>query len=281
MNKKLIGSMTTAVALCAALAIMTTPGQGQEGKGPGGKGAVKGGFKGKARPKGGPVPRLADGKPNFDVHPGVWDVPYVTDMAKASRWGGKDVDPPFTELGKKIFDERVRTQSAGDPEGYCLPPGVPRMMYTPYPMKIIQLPDRWYMIYEGGAHVWREIPIGPKDKLTHPEDPNPTYLGDSYGYWDGDDMVIDVVGFNDRTWLDFAGHPHGEKLHVVERYKFVDSLNMEYTATIEDPEYYTAPWTVSVMIPHSPNKRIMEYICQENERDSHRLEKIHNTTKGQ
>jgi len=264
---KFFGGMTTLAALLASVALLTIPGSGQEA-------AKGGGKKGKALPKGGPVPRTADGKPNFDVHPGVWDVRYVTNMARASQWGGTDVNPPFNAKGKEVYDKHVRENSAGDPEGYCLPPGVPRMMYTPYPMKMIQLPDRMYMIYEGGAHVWREIPIGTKDKLTHPDDPNPTYLGDSYGWWEGDTFVVDVVGFNDRTWLDFSGHPHGEKLHVVERYRMVDSLNMEYSATMEDPEYYTAPWTVTVMIAHSPTKRIMEYICQENERDTRHLEQI-------
>ena len=275
MKAKIFGVMTTVAALAASVALMTTPGVGQEAAKGGGKGKF-----GKQRPKGGPVPRTADGKPNFDVHPGVWDVPYVTNMSKASQWGGTDVNPPFTAKGKEFHDYNIKTNAALDPEGYCLPPGVPRMMYTPYPMKMIQLPDRMYMIYEGGAHVWREIPIGTKDKITHPADPNPTYLGDSYGYWDGDTFVVDVVGFNDRTWLDFNGHGHGEKLHVVERYKMTDSLNMEYSATIEDPEFYTAPWTVTVNIPNSPTKRIMEYICQENERDTRHLEEITRQSKG-
>jgi hypothetical protein len=269
-----LGWTTTVAALVAAVAMLATPGSGQAPAGKGGGGGKGFGKGAKQRPKGGPVPRTPDGKPNFDVHPGVWDVPYVTNMSNASRWGGTDVKPPFNAKGKEVYDERVRTQSALDPEGYCLPPGVPRMMYTPYPMKMIQLPDRMYMIFEGGAHVWREIPIGKKEDLKHPEDPNPTYLGDAYGWWEDDTFVVDVVGFNDRTWLDFSGHPHGEKLHVVERYRMTDSLNMEYSATIEDPEYYTEPWTVTVNIPNNPNKRIMEYICQENERDTRHLEEI-------
>jgi hypothetical protein len=263
-----------AIAVSAALAILPGTGQAQEERAPQGKAGFAGKGKGKQRPKGGPIPRLADGKPNFDTHPGVWDVPYVTNMENASRWGGTDVKPPFNAKGKEVYEERVRNNAALDPEGYCLPPGIPRMMYTPYPMKMIQLPDRMYMIYEGGAHVWREIPIGTKEKLTHPEDPNPTYLGDSYAWWEGDAFVVDVVGFNDRTWLDFSGHPHGEKLHVVERYEMTDSLNLKYSATIEDPEYYTAPWTVTVNIPKNPDKRILEYICQENERDTRHLEEI-------
>lgn len=76
--------------------------------------------------------------------------------------------------------------------------------------------------------------------------------------------MVDVVGFNDRTWLDSFGHPHGEKLHVVEKYTRVDSLKLEYTATIDDPEYYTKPWTVKTSARYRPNDRLKEYICQEN-----------------
>jgi len=274
------GWVPTVAALVAAVALVSMPGSGQAPEAAkGGKGGGKGG---KQRPKGGPVPRTADGHPNFDTHPGVWDTPYVTNMERASQWGGTDVKPPFNAKGKAVYDEHQKTNSAGDPEGYCLPPGVPRMMYTPYPMKMIQLADRMIFIYEGGAHVWREIPIGTKDKLTHPDYDhlNPTYLGDSYGWWEDDTFVIDVVGFNERTWLDFAGHPHGEQLHVVERYKMLDSLTLQYSATITDPEYYTEPWTVTVNIPGNPNKRILEYICQENERDTRHLEQIEKGAKG-
>lgn len=262
--KRLYLSMLSAAAVFALVSLL--PLAGQEG---GGKAGAKG--KGKQqKQKGGPVSRLPDGKPDFGG-PGVWGTPYVTNMANASQWGGTDVDVPFTPHGKQIYDQRRATESKDDPEGYCLPPGVPRMMYTPYPFEILQLPNRWVFVYEGGAHVWRSIPIGPKEGLTHPPDPNPTYLGDSYGWWEGDTMVIDVVGFNDRTWLDFFGHPHGEKLHVVERYTRVDSLNLEYSATMEDPEYYSKPWTVTINIPYRPNDHIIEYICQENNRDIQHL----------
>jgi len=267
--KRYYMSLISAVGVLALLSLL--PLVGQDGPPPAGAAKGKGGKGGpKQRAKGAPVTRTPDGKVDFGGA-GVWGVPYVTDMAKASQWGGTDVNPPFTPQGKDLFEQRVATLSKDDPEGYCLPPGVPRMMYTPYPMEVLQTPNRWVFLYEGGAHVWRSVPIGPKEALKHPADPNPTYLGDSYGYWDGDTMVIDVVGFNDRTWLDFAGHPHGEKLHVVERYTREDSLNLRYTATIEDPEYYTKPWDVTVYIPYRANDHLTEYICQENNRDTQHL----------
>jgi hypothetical protein len=122
------------------------------------------------------------------------------------------------------------------------------------------------IVYEGGTHIFRSIPIGTKSGLKHPADPNPTYMGDSYGWWEGDSLMVDVVGFNDRTWLDSAGHPHGEKLHVVEKFTRRDSMNLEYTATIEDPEYYTKPWTVTTTAKYRPDDRLKEYICQEQRR---------------
>jgi hypothetical protein len=120
------------------------------------------------------------GKPDFGgLAKGMWQVPYIIDMQKQGRApDGGPVVVPFTALGKKEFDERTETHSKDDPEGFCLPPGVPRMMYTPYPTEIFQMPDRILFIYEGGAHVWRIIWM---DGRKQPVDPNPNYLGYSVG----------------------------------------------------------------------------------------------------
>jgi len=190
--------------------------------------------------------------------PGVWSLPNILDVAPYVNGG-----TPFNTKGKQLWDERRGAQPASDPENRCLPSGVPRIMYMPYSMEILQLPDRVVIVYEGGTHIFRSIPIGTKAGLKHPADPNPTYMGDSYGWWDGDSLMVDVVGFNDRTWLDSAGHPHGEKLHVVEKFARRDSMTLEYTATIEDPEYYSKPWTVTTTAKYHPDDRLKEYICQE------------------
>ena len=270
----LIPGVGIVAMLCAALlpVVGQAPAEGDAKVAKGGKGG-KGGGKGKAQKKGDPVTRLPDGHVDFGG-PGVWGVPYITDMTPYIKDPAEGGGAPFTAKGKAEWDYNRKTQSATDPEGYCLPPGVPRMMYTPYPMEMLQLPNRVVFIYEGGAHVWRSIPIGTKEGLKHPADPNPTYLGDSYGWWDGDSLMIDVVGFNDRTWLDFFGHEHGEKLHVLEKYTRLDSLTLEYTATIEDPEYYTRPWTVTTTATYRPTDTLLEYICQENQKDTPHLEKI-------
>jgi hypothetical protein len=229
-------------------------------------------------PPPGPTPRLPDipylgvnaGKPDFGgLAKGMWQVPYIIDMQKQGRApDGGPVVVPFTALGKKEFDERTENHSKDDPEGFCLPPGVPRMMYTPYPTEIFQMPDRILFIYEGGAHVWRLIWM---DGRQQPKDPNPDYLGYSVGHWEGDTLVVDTIGMNDRTWLDAAGHGHGEKLHVTEKFTRPDSNTLRLEATIDDPDYYTKPWSVVTTARWAPGQELMEYICQENNRDLQHL----------
>jgi len=267
-----IAALFTAVSLVSAQAPPAAPGAGGRG---GGRG------RGANRPPAGPTPRLPDdpylganaGKPDLGGNSqsinskmrGIWQVPYIIDMQKQGKAvDGGPVVVPFTPLGQKLFDEATATNSKEDPEGFCLPPGVPRMMYTPYPTEIFQLPNRIVFVYEGGAHVWRNIWM---DGREQPKDPNPDYLGYSVGKWEGDTLVVDTIGFNDRTWLDAAGHRHGEKLHVTERYTRPDSNTLRLEATIDDPDYYTKPWTTVTTATWMPNAEILEYICQENNRD--------------
>ncbi|MBV9505988.1 MAG: hypothetical protein JO323_13385 [Acidobacteriia bacterium] len=225
------------------------------------------------------VPRLSDGRPDLGNGKGVWN-PRIVDDISGNGGGEKDeqtrvtqrklvdqrIDVPFLPWAKQVYEQREATLSKEDPEGYCLPPGIPRMMNTPFPMQIYQLPDRILQVYEGGAHMWRIIYM---DGRAHPKPPelNPTYLGHSIGRWEGDTLVVDVVGFNDRTWLDAAGHPHTEKLHVIERYTRLDENTLHYQATIDDPGAYTKPWTVGWKISWQAGWDPLEYVCQENNRD--------------
>ena len=111
------------------------------------------------------------------------------------------------------------------------------------------------------------------DGRPHPEGDalNPTYLGHSVGRWEGDTLVVDVVGFNENTWIDLFGHPQTDALHVVERFSRPDKATLHYEATIDDPGAYTAPWTVAWDIRWRPDGELMEYICQENNRYLYRL----------
>ena len=236
-----------------------------------------------------PTPRLADGTPNLGRVPGekgVWDVPYIQNMAdyatgrgegpRAAAAGGNEggrggakSEPhiPFMPWAAAVYDYNSVNNSKFDPEGYCLPPGGPRMLATPYPMEILQLPEqrRIFMVFEGATHIWREIYM---DGRPHPQGDalNPTYLGHSVGRWEGDTLVVDVVGFNEGTWIDYYGHPHTDRLHVVERISRPNKRTLRYEATIDDPGAYTRPWTVSWTIPWSATGELAEYICQENNR---------------
>ncbi|MGH9253391.1 MAG: hypothetical protein ACRD3C_02350, partial [Vicinamibacterales bacterium] len=181
--------------------------------------------------------------------------------------GGARSEPwmPWMPWSAAVYDYNSRNDSKYDPEGYCLPPGGPRLMATPYPAEFIQLPEqkRIIIIFEGGTHVWREIYM---DGRPHPEGDalNPTFLGHPVGRWDGDTLVVDVVGFNENSWLDYFGHPHTDKLHVVERFSRPNKNTLHYEATVDDPGAYTRPFTIAWDIPWEPNGELLEYICQEN-----------------
>ena len=285
--KRYFNSLIAAVSVYAGLAAVSVSANAQErngctaappaanGRGGGARGGGRAGRGGDAAPPAA-APRLPDnkaaygvnaGKPDFGgLAKGMWRVPYIVNMSNqgTNPDGTAPVDVPCNAEGQKIYKYRQDTQSKDDPEGFCLPPGVPRMMYTPYPTEIFQLPDRILFIYEGGAHVWRIIWM---DGRKHPADPNPTFLGDSIGHWEGDTLVVDVVGFNTETWLDAAGHPHGEKMHVTEKYTRPNMNTLRLEATVEDPEFYTKPWTVVTTATWEPGQELLEYICQENNRD--------------
>jgi hypothetical protein len=211
-----------------------------------------------------PTPRLANGKVDFGGK-GVWAAIWVLDWAD-KRWVDRAVDVPFTPWGLAKFNERRASLSKDDPESYCLPPGVPRYTGTPFPFQILQLPDRVVILYEQ-SHMYRTIFMDGR-KHTPADQLNPTWLGESIGHWEGNDtLVVDTIGFNGRTWLDYVGHPTSEKLHVVERYRRPDFNTLSYEATIEDPVAYTKPWTTSLRIYFRPGWDLMEYVCLENNKD--------------
>jgi hypothetical protein len=256
------------------------------------------------------TPRLPDGTVNLGRvagEKGVWNVPYIQNMgmrvigpdgkpvppAPAGRGraaaagplgggegadgggrGGSKSEPwmPWMPWSAAVYDYNSKNQSKYDPEGYCLPPGGPRLMATPYPMEIIQLPEqkRIVMIFEGATHIWREIFM---DGRPHPtgDELNPTYLGHSVGRWEGDTLVVDVVGFNENSWLDYYGHPHTDRMHVVERFSRPNKNTLHYEAIVDDPGAYTKPFTVAWDIRWNQTSELTEYICQENNKYLNRL----------
>jgi hypothetical protein len=208
-----------------------------------------------------PTPRFADGLVDFGGD-GIWMQPWITDFG-AQLVDRKDI--PFLPWTKAMFDYNKSNQVAYDPQGFCLPPGGPRSMGTPYPSEIIQDRDRGriVIIFEGGAHVWREIHMDGRP-LPAREELNPTYFGYSVGHYEGDTLVVETTGFNEKTWLNFNGAMHTDELRTLERFTRPNRDTLHYEATIDDPGAYTEPWTIAWDIPWGEGAELVEYICQEN-----------------
>jgi hypothetical protein len=116
-------------------------------------------------------------------------------------------------------------------------------------------------------HSYREVHLD----RAHPTDLQPTWFGDSIAKWEGDELVVDTVGFNGKTWLDLAGHPTSDQLHVIERYSRPQFGELKLDITIEDPVMYTKPWKVTELMPLMVGEDLIEYVCAENERDVRHL----------
>jgi hypothetical protein len=127
------------------------------------------------------------------------------------------------------------------------------------------MPDlqRMYIFDIGGPHTFRTIYM---DGRPHPKNLEPGYYGHSVGRWEGDALVVDTVGFNERFWLDREGEPHTEQLHLIERFSRPDFNTLQYEVTIDDPGAYTKPWTGGFLLRWSAGTELFEYVCQDNTR---------------
>jgi hypothetical protein len=146
-----------------------------------------------------------------------------------------------------------------DPVLNCFLPGVPRATYLPHPFQIFQSPNRLWMVYQY-SYARREIFMNGKEPA-----PIDSWMGWSNARWDGDTLVIDVTGLNDQTWFDRAGNYHSDALHVVERYTMIDRDHIMYEATIEDPNVFTRPWTISMPLYRriEKNAQLLQFRCVE------------------
>ena len=198
-------------------------------------------------------PRTPDGKPDLS---GFWQGPLMRNFFESV--GG----PPFTPAGKAAYDYNM-TQSI-NPEGLCLPAGIPRASISGVPFEIIQNTQRVAFLYEL-MNVWRSVPI---NGGVHTGILDPYYFGNGAAKWDGDTLVVDVADLNDDpehpTWFDSTGNYHSDALHVVERWTRTGPDTMLYRATMEDPKVFSRPWTIEVLLYRHQEKnfRIMEYECQ-------------------
>ena len=207
-----------------------------------------------------PAPRTADGKPDLS---GIWEpngVKYLRDLAADLKPG----EVPFQPWAEALFKERLSGAHAREePDASCLPQGVPKINAAPVPYRIVQQPAYVVILYEAFTQ-WRQIFL---DGRPLPTDPNPTWLGYSVGKWEGDALVVESIGFNGKFWLDSAGHPSTEALHVTERFRRPTFGKLEIQITIDDPKAYTKPWTITEDPHLIADTELIEFICNENNRD--------------
>jgi hypothetical protein len=228
------------------------------------------------------VPRTADGKPDLS---GIWvatgaimlfegqeafAAARAADQAAGRPPGNTSEAPPYKPEAEAQRQYYLSRQGIDDPMARCLLTGVPRINFRPLPFEIVQLPDRVIMLYEI-HHAFRIIPT---DGRPHPEDAEPSYLGESVGHWDGDTFVVDVRSFNTNTWLTGVGTIHTEDLRVTERYTRDSFETIRYEVTMEDPAVLTRPWTLRETFRLRPNERIREYECIESNEDLQRFERL-------
>jgi hypothetical protein len=179
-------------------------------------------------------------------------------------------EPSMTPWGAARYNEAkpshgaraVALESSNDPVfNGCSPPGVPRVYLHPFPFQIVNVPGRGVMIVYEYDHLVRQVYT---DGRPHDTSSAPTWMGDSIGRWEGDTLVVDTIGFNDRTWIDRRGLPHGEDLHVIERFRRVDQNTLEIGITVEDPQAYTKPWSTQLRYTlRPPEWRILELVCED------------------
>ncbi|HEX6997888.1 MAG TPA: hypothetical protein VF322_07065 [Gammaproteobacteria bacterium] len=192
------------------------------------------------------VPRLPNGKPDLSgVYLGGRGVRLAAPVALAPGAERYRVPPREDDLG---------------PGASCLPPGVPAATMLPFPLQIVQRPDVVVILYEA-YNLFRVVRMGAR----HPEDLDPTWMGHSVGRWDGDTLVVDVAGFNDKTLV--SGHRHTEAMHVVERYRRVAYDAIDYEAIVEDPAVFAEPVRYGGTLVLHPEWEIGEYVCAENNKD--------------
>jgi hypothetical protein len=175
----------------------------------------------------------------------------------------KPEESPLLPSLRSVFQQRAVVRGKDAPTAHCLPYGVPWADLAPVPFKIFHTAGVVLMIYEIDGS-FRQIYT---DGRKLPTDPSPSWMGYSIGRWEGDTLVVDSIGFNDRSWLDAVGHPHSEALHVTERFHRRDIGHMDLQITIDDPKSYSKPFTIKSNHRLVPDTDILEYFCSENEKD--------------
>ena len=203
-----------------------------------------------------PAPRTADGKPDIS---GLWR---TTNGRLLQNLCADGVEIPMRPAALALFRERQENEGKDRPSGRCISHGVTDFHALNTPTKIVQTPGVTIILFEAYNH-YRQILT---DGRPLPNDPQPAWLGYSVGRWDGDTFVVQSNGLSSVTWLDDGGHPHSDAMKLTERFRRRDFGHLSIEMTIDDPEYYTKPWTVTVFKELMPDTEMIEWMC-ENEKD--------------
>jgi len=245
-----VGGSIVAAAVAVILGIGTSPASGQ--------GTA-------AAAQAGTVPRAPDGKPDFS---GIWQAMssaswnILDHAAEKGVPGGQGIvegnEIPYLPGALAKKDENYKNRVTADPVAKCYLPGVPRIMYMPFPFQIFQTSNYIAMVFEF-VHAVRHVYFNSK----HLDGPIEWWMGDSRARWDGDTLVVDAIHFNADTWFDSAGNHHSEALHLVERYSFIDRDHINYEVTVEDPKTFSRPWKMTMPLYRrvERNLQILDYEC--------------------
>jgi hypothetical protein len=199
----------------------------------------------------GRTPRTREGKPDLS---GMWINVYNPDTPP----------PPLQPWAAELLRQRIESNSKDYPGAYCLPANAAPITRA-FPYRFVQTPTLFIALHESDTPGVRQIFL---DGRSHPPDLNPTWGGHSIGHWERDTLVIDTIGYNDKSWLSLSGIPHTEKLHTVERIRRPAYGRIEVEITMEDAGAFTEPWKrtfTATLAP--PGEEISEFICNENNRD--------------
>ena len=230
---------------------------------------------------GGPAPRWPGGHVRLGPEPGkrgYWANPSTTVLVEntaakhtispeglLTNLSDADRVAPFQPWAKAIYLYRQRTLLRDDPVSRCLPPGGPRQFQTANGFQFVEQPQlgRILVMLGGGDRNWRVIftdgrPIAQAAEVV------PGYFGTSVGKWDGDTLVVDTVGFNERFWMGAGGLPHTEALHLTERFSRPNLNTLRYDVTVDDPRTYTRPWNAGWTLQWTADRDIEEYFCEDN-----------------
>jgi hypothetical protein len=210
-------------------------------------------------------PAVAAAPPTPDISGVYWAT--TTYSAKIQPVGGGDL--PYTPAGKAAYEKNIAALKSGElvdtARRFCVPDGVPRILATPYPLEFIQTPGQTTIIYEMN-HAIRVVAMDkpmPKDEELIPY---PYYDGHSVGHWEGDTLVIESAGFNDKTFLDATGAPHSDAMKTVERLRKTGN-QLEDVVTVHDPDMFTRDWSARFVYRQRTDIRLQDYVCGEKHRD--------------